>query len=118
MTTALLKQALECLNWFVDCEMTVGQRYTNEGEECLQTITAIRDYLKREEALQRMVDFGQEHGLYDPDGTMPPKQEPEGWFSPSELDALLAKTTYAGRAVTTTVTDPAEIRKAFEEDDK
>jgi len=48
--------------------------------------------IKSEAALQRMVDMSQEAGFYN------------------------TPFIYAGRAVTTTVTDPAEIRKVFELD--
>lgn len=42
---ALLRQAWEFLDWFIKKEMTFGQRYTNEGQQALETHAALRERL-------------------------------------------------------------------------
>ena len=42
----VLEQALEALHQYTTNKLTVGQRYTNEGQQLLDAITAIQGVLK------------------------------------------------------------------------
>ena len=42
---AAAQMALEALDWFISKEMTVGQRYTNEGQQALDSFIALREAL-------------------------------------------------------------------------
>lgn len=44
---SVVEQALSALGWFVSTEMTVGQRYTNEGQRCLDSIETLNATLKQ-----------------------------------------------------------------------
>ena len=46
---AVLKQALEALEQFVEKELTVGQRYTGEGQALLDSIESLRAALSQQE---------------------------------------------------------------------
>ena len=47
------QMALEALDWFILKEMTVGQRYTNEGQKALDSFIALREALARQPAVHR-----------------------------------------------------------------
>lgn len=54
----VMKQALEALDWFIG-EMTVGQRYTNEGQQALDATWALRQALDDELCNELVVDVSQ-----------------------------------------------------------
>lgn len=58
---AVVGMAFKALDWFVNKEMTLGQRYTNGGQAALDALNALREALKQPKTEHRPItdDNGQ-----------------------------------------------------------
>ena len=86
------QQALETLEKFVSNELTVGQRYTNEGEQMLASIYKLRTALAEQPAIQCTYPLCKTtagcSGACSKAAPQPAKREP---LTDEEIDAVMRK---------------------------